>query len=279
MNYLISKFACSIYADEVYEKIYPYVKYEISGRLSHALVMGGGLPFSFDCDVQKNVLKIEYKQDIYYFLFPYNVDSTRVVKISHSGKEILFSLSDKILLTISGDIVVDKYVDGVEYSHHEIQGKLCLIYFVGKRNFIIILEDDKLKYADYYDEYNESGEEKYFMTRLYDALNHGRVLHIKDKKYDDYLVYLDDEDMCLRDEFVGCVFLDCVRAKNFKYAKELLHENIKLDKAEDIGLFFPEFCEMYPVSESEFFLINKNALAGICIFDIQNKLIHNITIQ
>jgi hypothetical protein len=93
---------------------------------------------------------------------------------------------------------------------------------------------------------------------------------------EEYLVYLDDEKLNLKEEFVSFVFLDCVKAKNFKYANELLCDNLKLENEKEIEKFFPEFDYFYPAQKNSFILINKNTLAGIFEFNIHNNLILNI---
>ena len=89
-------------------------------------------------------------------------------------------------------------------------------------------------------------------------------------------MYLDEHELRLKSSFVPHVFLDCVLAKNFKYCNELLDEKIKQGKPEDIGFFFPEFNLFYSINEITFVLINKNALAGIYKFEVNNNCITNI---
>ena len=165
-------------------------------------------------------------------------------------------------------------MENLKYSHYEIDGEFCFVYFVGKRNFVAILKGDELCFADYYDECNINENEKYFMRKLHDSLNHGRVCEIKEGKQSTYLVYLDNDEMNLKSEFLPCVFLDCVQAGNIKYLKNLLCED--LCKVESVENFFPEFDMCFQVKEDIVILTKKNTLAGVFKFEIDNCKIVNI---
>ena len=114
------------------------------------------------------------------------------------------------------------------------------------------------------------------MCKKTDSLNHGEVVRVEHNKYEKYLVYLDNEDLCLKDEFIPMVFLDCVLAKNLKYCNDLLDINLKMENETQIEKFFPTFTKFVPISSKEIILINKNTLAGIFEFSIKDSRINNI---
>ena len=78
---------------------------------------------------------------------------------------------------------------------------------------------------------------------------------------ENYLVYLDNYDLNLKEKFLPFVFLDCVLAGNFKYCNNLLCEDVKQEKDEDIKEFFPQFDWFYPLEDKTFALIKKNKTA------------------
>ena len=279
MNYLISSFDCVLFAESKF-KISKWVKYKIIPNKENLnLIIPGdyGIPFMFDLNhTNENVVSFKHKFDTYYFLFAKKTNDSFATKINFKNKEVFVSLSNSLLITIDGVLNCEEDVDNLKFSHYEIFQDFCLIYFVGERNFVVALDDKQVCFSSYYDEYNESENEKYFMHRLHDSLNHGKVFHIKGKENSSYLVYLDDNDMFLKNEFVSFVFLDCVRAENFKYCNNLLCDNLKFQNAEEIKSFFPKFDFYYPLEENVFVLANKNTLAGIFEFEIENNKIVNI---
>lgn len=279
MNYLVSMFDCVLYGNERF-RIIKNVKYEIEDSKSPAIVFSydNVLPFVFDIFSQsENVLKIDYGLDKYFFLFPTCVGSTSVTKLNIKGHEIIITCGSELVVTISGQTVLEKNVNGLKYSHYEEHGNLCLIYFLGKRNFLLALKNKEVCFANYYDECNISEKEKYFMCRLNDSLNHGTVFYVKENNNDSYLVYLDDEELKLKKDFVAHVFLDCVLAKNFKYCNAQLSKELQLEDEKKLIEFFPDFDWYYPLSDVEFILIKKNTLAGIYKFEIVDNCICNIT--
>ncbi len=261
-------------------KIQKGVKYKITPEkenLNLVVSYDCGIPFVFDLNMtSENVLCFKHNFDSYYFLFNENRNELFQTKISFKNKEIFVSLSKFLMITIDGVLICEEYVENLKFSHYEIFQDLCLIYFVGKRNYVVALDDKQVCFCSYYDECNVSENEKYFMCRLYDSLNHGKVFHIKEKEHFSYLVYLDDQDMNLKKEFVAQVFLDCVKAGNFKYCNNLLCDNLKLKNVDEIKTFFPQFDFYYPLEENVVALANKNTLAGIFEFEIENNKIFNI---
>lgn len=257
-------------------KILPNVKYEIKEGLDFLVFSSGAIPFIFSLKEEcENVLHINKGIDSFYFLFPikYKYFSSKFI---YKGKEITINNYNDFKLIYGGEVIITKDSLNMEFSHYEIDGDLCLIFFKGERNYLIILQNKEILFDNYYDECNIDEKEKYFMCKLFDSLNHGRVAHIKESKFDSYLIYLDNNELKLNNEFLPHVFLDCVLAKNYSYANELLSEEIKLKNKDNIGLFFNEFDYFYPLSLVEYVLIKKNTLAGICEFEIKNNKICNI---
>lgn len=277
MKYLISKFKCVLY-NQTSTLILPNVKYKLENFKNESCIVfsNNTLPFVFDFTPNENVLVVKNGLDVFYFLFPTYLNN-ETIKISYKNKDLFINLGKYINIMYEGENILNLQNLNLTYSHFEIIDDLCLLYFDGNRNYIIILKDVNILFYGYYDEYNFAQDEKYFMCKLYDSLNHGKVVHIKDKQFESYLVYLDDDELNLKDEFISCVFLDCVLAGNYKYCNELLSDNIKLEDPKNIKLFFEDYDYFYPINCNEFILIKKNTLAGIYIFEIENCKITNIT--
>ena len=261
-------------------KIEANAKYQIvemCGKCGIVFSQKNSVPYVFDleCDGD-SVVKVEIGKDFYYFLFPKHSNDGFFTQIKYKSQNLEVSLFNKLMITVSGELICEKNVENLTYSHFEICEDLCLIYFNGKRNFVVVIKEKELCFADYYDECNLSDDEKLFMCRLNDSLNHGKVCEIRNKEITTYLVYLDDYEMNLKEDFVALVFLDCVRAGNFKYCNQLLCEGLRMEKEEEIKNFFPRFDYLYPVSNNKAILINKNTLAGIFEFEIKNNQIVNI---
>ena len=281
MNYLVPLFDGLMVSKESYN-INKNVKYEIENDKLASVIFSyeNILPFVFDLKKEsKNVLKVKVLADNYFFLFPQTCCNNFCFKLDLKGNEILINLSNSLLVSINGNVLLNKDVDSLTFYNYEMFGSLCLIYFSGKRNFLLVIKDKEVCFADYYDECNLQDNEKVFMCKLNDCLNHGRVFHIKDNTFESYLVYLDNEELNLKNDLVAFVFLDCLLAENFKYCNELLSTEIKLQEENKVKEFFPEFDYYYPVSNEEFILIKKNTLAGIYKFEIDNKSICNIVNQ
>ena len=190
------------------------------------------------------------------------------------NREVQVNLSSELKITIDGECICDKTVENLNFSHFEFFGDICLIYFSGKRNFVVAIKNESCVFADYYDECNISENEKYFMCKQKDSLNHGIVCEIKNNQVNSYLVYLDDEELNLKEEFVANVFLDCVVAGNNIYCKHLLSD--ELCQVDNINQFFPEFDNFFQIQDNTYFLTQKNTLAGIFKFVVENNKISNI---
>ena len=254
------------------------VKYEITNFEPSLVFANNTIPFVLDLkNCNQNILKVDCFKDKFFFLIPTRYSPFFHTRIKHKNNEIEIQLSSKLFITINSELKCEKDVDNLTYSHYETIGELCLIYFSGIRNFLIVVKDSFVAYASHYDECNDQEKEKYFMAKLNDSLNHGRVYHIKDGEFSTYLAYLDNEELNLKSDFVPFVFLDCVLAENFKYCNRLLKEDLQVENEEDIKEFFPEFDFYYPLDEKTFMLANKNTLAGIFEFSVENNRISNIT--
>ena len=279
MNYLISKFDCVLFSKQAFP-IVSNVKYNIVEMCEECGIVISNdrtIPHVLDLNsFNENILKVEFKNDNYYFMFANKYNAFSTTKFNYKSNEVVISLSNKIIITVSGELICEENVDNLSFSHYEFIDDFCLIYFTGLRNYITVLKDKEVCFSGYYDECNVGDKERYFMFRSNDFLNHGRVLQIKNNEYLSYLVYLDDEELNLKDEFVPFVFLDCLKAGNLKYCNQLLSDELKLEDEKDICNFFTEFDYYYPITSTEFILINKNTLAGIFKFDIENNLISNI---
>lgn len=224
---------------------------------------------------QKNAICVKHEQDFYIFLKFSPIFDCFYTQFSFKGALVGVCLSSEISISINGNIKFSTKNCQLKFSHYEQKGDFCFIHFVGKTNFVAILKGQELAFADYYHQANINKNELYFLTKLCDSLNHGRVCHFKDNKLENYLVYLDDEELNLKQEFLPCVFLDCLLAGNYKYCNMLLAENLKHAKPERIKDFFCEFDKFYFLKPNCCALLKKDALAGICEFEILNDKIVN----
>lgn len=282
MIYLVSKFHCLMFGESKIE-ILPDVKYKVIDSVNQNCVFLGyrnesPIIINFanpDCNT-KSIVHIREGVDDYFFLMPHYSTNGFYTTFKYGNKDVQLNLSEDLMILVGGEIVLQTRVEEIMFSHYELVGDLCVIYFSGAREYVVILNGAEVCCADYYDEINVADNETLFMCRKHDVLNHGRVYQIKDKKFDTYLVYLDEEELKLKDEFVACTFLDCLLNKNFKYCNSLLDDNIKQENENSIMDFFDEFDDYYPVSENKVFLFKKNTLAGIYNFEINSHKISNI---
>lgn len=275
MNYLISSFDCYLHSERIFS-IKKNVKYKIlNDSEKRGVVFSEQMPFVFDLkEKTKNILRVELNGDIYFFLFPVVCVPNFTTKFRFRAKDVFVNLSNKLYVSIEGVCICEENVENLKFSHYEIDGDLCYIYFSGKRNFLVLIKNDELCFADYYDECNITDNEKYFMCKLKDCLNHGKVYKVKQGKSENYLAYLDNEEMQLKNEFVPSVFMDCVKSENFNYAKNLLCDELK--SVNNVENFFPKFELFFQIEESVVVLIKKNTLAGVFKFEIENCKISNI---
>ena len=224
-------------------------------------------------NLNENVLYVSCGEDVFYFLMQSSRLCGEVVEMNFKNKRYLISMCGGIKITQQGKWICDLNVDNLKYSHYEEIENILILYFSGERRFVVAIKEAELEYFGYIDECNIKDDEKYFLEKQHDSLNHGKVFHVAKGVCEKYLVYLDDNELCLKDEFLPIVFLDCVKVKNLNYARALTNLDFKDNSAFS---FFPEYDFFYPVSKSKVILLNKNTLAGICEFEIKNSKIENI---
>lgn len=283
MRYLIPRFDCVLNGEKKLS-LYKNVQYSCENVDNENFIIFGkngesAVGFNF-VDISSHfVEKVKYKNDEYYFLFYKPNSNEGMYQFKYQAKQICVALFGCLNISIDGENVFNEQVEGLSYSHFEIKNQHCFIYFFGKRNYVVVISGSEVKIATYYDEINVLDNEFYFMCKIKDSLNHGKVFHIKDKTFEEYLVYLDDNDLNLKNEFVGCVFMDCVLAGNFSYANNLLANEIKQKNETNIQTFFEKFDFYFPINQYEFILLKKNTLAGIYSFEIENCKITNIIQQ
>lgn len=284
MKYLISNFPCQIVGKESF-RLVENLKYELQDiDDSFYTVFGENqelpicLNFKDLCTNKSNanILCFDYGCDDYTILFSRAIlpNSVNILKLQNS--ELVISLSGELTISIDSECILQTNVEKLNFSHYEMWEDFCIIFFEGKRNYLVIIKDKQICCADYYDEVNKEEKEIYFMKRLYDSLNHGKVYMLKDKTFDSYLIYLDDEDMNLNSEFTMVVFLDALMAGNFEYCNRLLSEDIRQEDASKIVDFFPKFDDYIPLANNSVAMIEKNTLASIFKFDIVDSKIENI---
>ena len=222
-----------------------------------------------------NCLSVEYLKDEYIFLFKKNNLISFVTEIKYLNMPIFIACGEKVMISSNSKVLIEKEVK-VSFSHFEVLNNLCLIYFKGYRNFIVVLDKENVKCATFYDEFNRDKNEIYIMSKCYDSLNHGKVMHIKNGVFEDYLVYLDDYELNLKAEFVSNVFIDCVKCGNLKYANNLLSEELKQKDCNNIQNFFSPFDYPFFIEENICILLEKNTLSGVFKFEVENCKIANI---
>ena len=276
MNYLLSRFDCIVNGKT---QIYKNIKYKLNLDNSNHLIFGNNneLPICVNFKLNNNnILNFSYNENQYYVLKGTKIYKSSFVKITYLNTNYYIALSSSLIINSDKENILDIEVENIVYSHYEVKGNVLLIYFLGKRNFVVIIQNEDVKCASFYDEYNETKEEKIFMCKLKDSLNHGKVYKVKSNSLEKYLVYLDDFKLNLQPRFVCFTFLDCLLAENFKYCNNLLVSEIKQKDSENIKNFFPEFDFYFELEANTFALIKKDTLAGIFKFEIKNNEISNI---
>lgn len=282
MRYIIPRFDCVLMGQNKNYNLCANVKYCVENveNLNFLIISNfNNIPYSVNflsLDENDKVVKVKHNNDEYLFLLEKPYPECELVQIKFLNNIVSVSLFTNLCIGVDGKILLEKEVKNIKYSSYEIVGELCIIYFKGKRNFVVVLKQTEVLCASFYDECNVENGEKYFMCKLKDSLNHGRVFHIKDKTFETYLVYLDDYDLNLKQIFIGNVFLDCALAENFKYCNQLFCNELKQKDEGKIKDFILEFDYYYPINESEFILLKKNTLAGIYKFEYSNNSISNI---
>lgn len=237
-------------------------------------ICAGLVPGSFSTNICQNACCVN--GDVFVFLQFVPICNFAYYTFKFKNKEVQISLGTRLVISLDGTPLVDSENRGLNYSRHETFGDFCFVYFEGEGNFVAILKNDELIFADYYDKAEIASNEFYFLTRLRDSINHGRVCHISGKESETYLVYLDEYDLNLKSEFLPHVFLDCLLAKNYKYCNALLRDELKQKTEADIANFFCAFDGFYPLDNFTFAAIKKDAVVGIYKFEVENDKISNI---
>ena len=272
MNYLVSR--CNCVCDET--EIIAGARYEITELQKVAIVKAFGKVYEIDfLNTNNSVVKFSYNHNNYFLLNLKNENENFSCSVLNDKNIISIHISNSIKISINGK-VYEINAQGIEYSSYEIFNKIMLIYFSGERDFVVVVKGEEIVDYSYYDECNIDNKERYFMCKLHDSLNHGKVIHIYEEKVENYLVYLDENDLCLKPEFLPCVFIDCLLAGNFKYCNNLLCESLKQKDEKNIKNFFCEFDYFVNLEQNVFAMFKKNTLAGIYKFEVDNNKIVNI---
>ena len=276
MNYFISRCNCFLVGN-LEQSIVKDVKYLINNINTSFLICAENIvPTYISFCKEKGIFKINALGNSYYIFNPSQHSDTSFLKITSQNKEYFISISNKLIIMYDNEIILKCDVLDVEFCHYEEDKNFLILYFNGLRKFFVVIESGKVVCSSYYDEYNSSTTEKLFMCKLLDSLNHGRVFKLSGGKIEEYVVYLDDYDLKLKPRFICYAFLDCVAAKNYNYCNNLLTSDLRQQPSANMAKFFPDFDYYFEVEENKVVLINKNALAGIYKFEIENNLICNI---
>ncbi len=280
MKYLISR--CErIITLKSGKKILPMVKYQLDNIDEIEFFDEDGLYRKIELEDNSNITSVKIFNDIYYFLHleRMNVFATN---IKYLNKIININITNSLIITLDGEVLVKTKIWNISYSHFEIWKEYLLIYFNGDRDYVVIIKKDQCIASLYVDEYNEDKSDRYFLTNLFDGLKHGRVVHIGVTD-ESYVVYLENEVPCTNIEFLSKLFLDCMLAENYSYANKLLVEDIRQTPNNKLKEFFPTFDAFYPLEDNVVILFDtqdvndkKNTLAGIYKFEIINNQISNI---
>jgi len=219
---------------------------------------------------------VEIENNTFIFLLPQFRLETNFIAFKVLNKDFCLSVSNNLFLTIDGEVLLDKQLNAqLKFSHYEQIGEYCLIYLNGDKKFVIITKNNEMLFADFYSEINTENGNRIFLNRLNDSLNHGKVASLKNKKFETYLVYLDNNELKMKNDFTFLIFLDCFMAGNFNYCNNLLADDIKQKNVENIKLFFTSF-DFYIPFNNIVFTFKKNTLAGVYKFELNNNRIENI---
>lgn len=284
MVYLISNFHCVI-SGKCKTEVLPFVKYEVcsvENEISVVTPFCEGESFAVNFyDVLNKFVKCAFVQtvcvgtDKFIFILQGQSSCRQCINFLWQNKNVCVCVADEILVVVDGEIWGNFACGGIAYSHYEIEGENCFVYFSGKRKFLCVLGKTKVEWANFCDEQNFGENEKYFMARCNDFLAHGQVCHVKDNTLETYCVYTDNNDLNLCEEFVPFVFLDCVVAHNFDYCKNLLCDDLKNDEI-DYSAYFGQIDFYFCLSYNVFAVFKKNTLTGIYKFEVDSTVVTNI---
>ena len=279
MRYIVPLFDCFLFNTETI-LLNKFATYRIENYNNTTfLVVGKNTesPFILDFKKSANCQIVKVKNDEYYFLHSKENNETISNVFKVNNKMISVATGVNLSICIEDEILYNSYNPNLNFSHYENFGDFCFLHFIGKRNFVAAIKQNKLCCATYYDEFNKTETKKIFMCKQFDSLNHGKVFSFTENSFEEYLVYLDNNDLQMKNEFVVHIFLDCLIATNYKYCNDLLSSDLKLSNCQNISNFFPEFDFYYPIENNIVILFKKNTLAGIYKFEVDNLNISNIT--
>ena len=236
------------------------------------------ISLNFDNNLTMNSILnvVKHGRDVYLFLNFKKIVCPQFVQFKCGNLSINISISNTLNICVDGENLIDEEIDfSLKYSHYEQVLEYTLLYFTGEKNYIVALKNKECVYNSFYDEVNVDQQNRTFLTRKKDALNHGIIFKIENKSHEKYTVYLDDNPLNMKSEFTHLIFLDCLLVSNFKYCNNLLAGDLKQKDEKNIKIFFKEF-DYYIPFENIVFTFKKNTLSGVYKFEIKNFEIENI---
>lgn len=284
MIYFVSKFHALCMAEKTFE-IIPNVLYEV-GKIDvpNFVVCGfkNEIPYAVnfeDCLEGRSsdfVKIVKYKANIYLFLYPHFPDETDCVNIMFKNTEYSVFAGKKLTIKIGDKLLCEHNVENLKFLRFEEFKSFGIFYFQGERNFVVIVKEEKVFCATYYDEINITQDELLLLCKANDLFSHGRVHCIKDEKYESYLVITKHKTEQVQNEFLAFAFMDCLVVENFKRCNEFFDESIKCEDCTKIKDFFPSFDEYFPLNNMVFVLMKNDTISGVVEFEISNSKIINI---
>ncbi len=197
MNYVLTLKPC--YEVNSKQKLNKNIWYNSNDTSGCVFLYDNCLPIATNFTEQsESVKKINYKGNNYFLLTPKTLNKTSYASVNYLNKKVEISVGTNLYISLNGTTLVNVAVEDLSFDSHKIVKNHLILNFVGKRNFVVIINNNELKCATYYDEANIEEAEVYFLLRLFDSLNHGKVFCIKEGKFDSYLVYLDEKDLNLK---------------------------------------------------------------------------------
>lgn len=284
MIYLIAK-SDNYIANENFVKIESGAKYivsDINNEFTQIIDAKSGKSFSVNFydliynSCSNNYVKaIRFKNDIYCIVdFHDDIYSLCINTFEH----VLYTeISNFIFINYQDSIEKIKLKNKIRFSHIEYFEKIAVLFFEGEKNFVVIVDENKILYCGYYSEINLKDNILTILHRVHDSINHGVVIKIEKGKFDSYLVYLDDFDLNLKSKFCLNVFLDCVLVGNYNYIENLLEESL-LEQIDNLKKFFDDVLDYYPLDETHCVVMKKDATMDIFEFSVIDNKISNITI-
>ncbi len=277
MDFLVANKNCTLFKDKPI-KLAKNAVYQILNFSPALIFYKNNPPALLNLDeANADVISLAHAGNNYYLLTLRDKNVESFNQFSCQNSLINVSLNDRLIVSVDGQKIFEGEVEGISYLGYENFDKHIVIYFEGARNFVVIIKDKKLLWADYYDEIN-TGKELYLLKRLNDNINHGKVACIKAGKFKSFLVYLDNLEINLQPKFMPLIFLDLYLAGNYKYCNNLLSNELHQQNARALSSFLPEFDFYFPFNFCEMALIKNRALVAKVKFECADK-ITNIIIE